>query len=139
MIFSKFFIVTPTVIIPRPEKGIKSLFSKSSTPKPFRRYMTEDEYLHQGYVTTEQELKKLRNYCQSPLSSPWRTAEQLKDPKRFASFVNGSPHVSEIELSNFEHDLDSMSSQSRDRDAEGDADLNYDASEEATMVVFFQK
>merc|ERR1711941_119204 len=75
----------------------------------------------------EQELKKLRHYCQSPHSAPWKTAEQLKNPKRFASFVNGSPHVSEIELSAFERDLNSMGSADSkeiDEDDHGDEASN---------------
>ena len=40
--------------------------------------------------------------------SPWRYIPKLQNPKRFAEFVTGSPHVSQIELSAYEEDLDSI-------------------------------
>ena len=40
--------------------------------------------------------------------SPWRYISKLQNPKRFAEFVTGSPHVSQIELSAYEEDLDSI-------------------------------
>lgn len=81
---------------------------QSSTPtaEPFRRYLSEDEYIEQGYNYTKRELKKLRNFCNSPLAKPWETVTKLDNPKRFSSFVKGDAHVLEHELTNFEIELD---------------------------------
>ena len=54
--------------------------------------MTEDEYLHQGVSSTQIELDNLRRaMAESP--HVWKTLERLDNPKRFTSFVNGSPHM----------------------------------------------
>jgi len=121
------YVPTPTVVVPKPKKR-RSLLPGflqrspvgSSTPKPFRRLMTEDEYLTQGYHSTKIELEKLRKYCRDKDDSPWQTMQRVDDPKRLASFVTGSPHISQIELDNFESELDSLITQGDDSDSESE-------------------
>jgi len=129
------YVPTPTVLIPRPTKRrslLPSFLQRSpiscSTPrpKPVRRLMTEDEYLVQGLNTTKIELDRLRRLCkESKDTSPWQVLQSLEDPKRFASFVTGSPHVSQTELDNFETELDSiLTGGGSDSDPESEPDLN---------------
>lgn len=92
---------------------IRNKSPESSTPKPVRRLLSDDEYLQQGVSTTQLELEKLRQHLnESKDGSPWRYINKLNDPKRFADFAVGSPHVSQTELSAFEEELDSMISES---------------------------
>merc|ERR1719186_1541645 len=59
--------------------------------------------------------------------SPWRYIPKLQDPKRFAEFVTGSPHVSQMDLSAYEEDLDSIISESELRS-------NFDGSVEDVKI-----
>lgn len=67
-------------------------------PEP-RRLLTEEEYQRQGEEETRRALEELRKYCASPESSPWKTVSRLQSPKRFADFVEGSPHLMSNEVS----------------------------------------
>jgi hypothetical protein len=44
----------------------------------------------------------LRNYCNSPECKQWQIALKLKDVKRFASFIEGSSHLSDEEILEYE-------------------------------------
>ncbi|XP_034552383.1 nuclear envelope integral membrane protein 1 [Notolabrus celidotus] len=67
-------------------------------PEP-RRLLTEEEYQRQAEEETRRSLDELRKYCHSPEFSPWKTVSRLQSPKRFADFVEGSPHLMSNEVS----------------------------------------
>ncbi|XP_070767004.1 nuclear envelope integral membrane protein 1 [Enoplosus armatus] len=67
-------------------------------PEP-RRLLTEEEYQKQGEEETRRALEELRKYCNSPEFSPWKAVTRLQSPKRFADFVEGSPHLLSNEAS----------------------------------------
>jgi len=71
--------------------------------KPKVKLLTEEEYNTQAMVETRKALEELRNYCVSPKCSPWKTVSRLASPKRFAEFIDGSPHVSEEEVMQYSH------------------------------------
>uniref|UniRef100_A0A9L0SH14 Nuclear envelope integral membrane protein 1 n=1 Tax=Equus caballus TaxID=9796 RepID=A0A9L0SH14_HORSE len=63
------------------------------------RLLTEEEYRIQGEVETRKALEELREYCNSPGCSPWKTVSRIQSPKRFADFVEGSFHLTPNEVS----------------------------------------
>ncbi|KAJ8016856.1 hypothetical protein DPEC_G00011690 [Dallia pectoralis] len=67
-------------------------------PEP-RRMLTEEEFQRQGEEETRRALEELRKYCNSPDFSTWKTVSRLQSPKRFADFVEGSPHLISNEVS----------------------------------------
>ncbi|KAM3872102.1 nuclear envelope integral membrane protein 1 [Diretmus argenteus] len=67
-------------------------------PQP-RRLLTEEEYQKQGEEETRRALEELRKYCASPECSPWKAVSRLQSPKRFADFVEGTPHLMPNEAS----------------------------------------
>ncbi|XP_071022713.1 nuclear envelope integral membrane protein 1-like [Oncorhynchus clarkii lewisi] len=67
-------------------------------PEP-RRLLTEEEFQKQGEEETQHALEELRKYCSSPDFSTWKTVSRLQSPKRFADFVEGSPHLISNEVS----------------------------------------
>uniref|UniRef100_UPI0037E888C7 nuclear envelope integral membrane protein 1 n=1 Tax=Semicossyphus pulcher TaxID=241346 RepID=UPI0037E888C7 len=67
-------------------------------PEP-RRLLTEEEYQKQAEEETRQALDELRKYCHSPEFSPWKAVSRLQSPKRFADFIEGSPHLMSNEVS----------------------------------------
>ncbi|CAI5648362.1 nuclear envelope integral membrane protein 1 [Oreochromis niloticus] len=67
-------------------------------PQP-RRLLTEEEYQKEAEEETRRALEELRKYCNSPEFSPWKTVSRLQSPKRFADFVEGSPHLMSNEVS----------------------------------------
>uniref|UniRef100_A0A3Q2NZK6 Nuclear envelope integral membrane protein 1 n=1 Tax=Fundulus heteroclitus TaxID=8078 RepID=A0A3Q2NZK6_FUNHE len=67
-------------------------------PQP-RRLLTEEEYQREGEEETRRALEELRKYCNSPEFSPWRAVSRLQSPKRFADFIEGSPHLMPNEVS----------------------------------------
>lgn len=75
-------------------------------PEP-RRLLTEEEYLRQGEEETRRALEELRNYCNSPEFNPWKAVSRLQSPKRFADFIEGSPHLmpNEVSVHAQEYDL----------------------------------
>ncbi|XP_013871685.1 nuclear envelope integral membrane protein 1 [Austrofundulus limnaeus] len=64
-----------------------------------RRLLTEEEYQKEGEEETQRALEELRKYCNSPEFSPWRAVSRLQSPKRFADFIEGSPHLMPNEVS----------------------------------------
>ncbi|XP_038165092.1 nuclear envelope integral membrane protein 1 [Cyprinodon tularosa] len=64
-----------------------------------RRLLTEEEYQKEGEEETRRALEELRKYCNSPEFSPWRAVSRLQSPKRFADFIEGSPHLMPNEVS----------------------------------------
>ncbi|KAM9751334.1 nuclear envelope integral membrane protein 1 [Menidia menidia] len=67
-------------------------------PEP-PRLLTEEEYQKQGEEETRRALEELRKYCHSPEFSPWKAVSRLQSPKRFADFIEGSPHLMSNEVS----------------------------------------
>ncbi|XP_017561598.1 nuclear envelope integral membrane protein 1 [Pygocentrus nattereri] len=67
-------------------------------PEP-RHLLTEEEYQKQAEVETQKALEELRKYCSSPDFNTWKTVSRLQSPKRFADFVEGSPHLMSNEVS----------------------------------------
>ncbi|XP_067686108.1 nuclear envelope integral membrane protein 1-like [Haliotis asinina] len=70
--------------------------------RPKIRLLTEEEFIMQGQVETEKALEELRSFCQSPECDSWRVISRLKNPSRFAKFVEGDSHISDSEL--LDHD-----------------------------------
>jgi len=66
--------------------------------RPRVKLLTEDEYREQSNIETRKALEELRRYCQSPSSNPWKTVTKVRNPSRFAEFVDGSPHLTEEEV-----------------------------------------
>ncbi|XP_017892193.1 nuclear envelope integral membrane protein 1 isoform X2 [Ceratina calcarata] len=63
-----------------------------------RKLLTEVEYRKEGVKETKNALTKLKEYCSSPDCNPWKTVLRLRDPIRFARFMEGEPHVSDNEV-----------------------------------------
>ncbi|XP_048217274.1 nuclear envelope integral membrane protein 1 isoform X1 [Perognathus longimembris pacificus] len=71
-----------------------------ATEKPVPpRLLTEEEYRIQGEVETRRALEELREFCNSPNCSPWKTISRIQSPKRFADFIEGSFHLTPNEVS----------------------------------------
>ncbi|XP_005079800.2 nuclear envelope integral membrane protein 1 isoform X2 [Mesocricetus auratus] len=71
-----------------------------ATAKPVPpRLLTEEEYRIQGEVETQKALQELREFCNSPECSAWKTVSRIQSPKRFADFVEGSFHLTPNEVS----------------------------------------
>ncbi|KAB5546097.1 hypothetical protein PHYPO_G00068230 [Pangasianodon hypophthalmus] len=75
-------------------------------PAP-RRLLTEEEYQKQAEVETQKALEELRKQCSSPDFNTWKTVSRLQSPKRFADFIEGSPHLmpNEVSVHAQEYDL----------------------------------
>ncbi|XP_031701464.1 nuclear envelope integral membrane protein 1 [Anarrhichthys ocellatus] len=72
-------------------------------PEP-RRLLTEEEFQKQGEEETLRALEELRKHCSSPEFSPWKAVSRLQSPKRFADFIEGSPHLMSNEVSVHVHE-----------------------------------
>uniref|UniRef100_A0A8C7ZUT0 Nuclear envelope integral membrane protein 1 n=1 Tax=Oryzias sinensis TaxID=183150 RepID=A0A8C7ZUT0_9TELE len=86
-------------------------------PQP-RRLLTEEEYQREGEEETRLALEELRKYCNSPEFSPWKTVSRLQSPKRFADFVEGSPHLMPNEVSVHAQEYDFLEDDFFDTDDE---------------------
>ncbi|KAF2896117.1 hypothetical protein ILUMI_10059 [Ignelater luminosus] len=64
--------------------------------------LSNTEYYQQGVVETAKALEELKSYCSSPDCNQWKTVLKLKDVKRFASFVEGTSHLSDEEILEYE-------------------------------------
>ncbi|XP_059613098.1 nuclear envelope integral membrane protein-like [Phlebotomus argentipes] len=62
-----------------------------------RRLLTTEEYNEEGVRETTRALEELRRYCSSPECKQWNTMLRLRDPSRFASFMEGSSHILDSE------------------------------------------
>lgn len=85
-------------IVPGWVKARASSQVRKNLWRPRVKLLTEDEYREQSNIETRKALEELRRYCQSPSSNPWKTVTKVKNPSRFAEFVDGSPHVTEEEV-----------------------------------------
>lgn len=80
-------------------------WTKWFKPKPTRRLLSEDEYYQEGVRETAKALDELRGYCSSPECNQWKTVIKLRDPLRFAKFMEGSSHLDDEEVLAFETDM----------------------------------
>lgn len=71
---------------------------------PEVKLLTEDEYLQQADVETRKELARLREFCASPDCKTWTVVTKLKNPVRFALFVQGQSHLADDEVLQYELD-----------------------------------
>ncbi|XP_032687912.1 nuclear envelope integral membrane protein 1-like isoform X3 [Odontomachus brunneus] len=69
-----------------------------------RKLINEDQYRQEGIRETVKALKELQDYCSSPECNTWKTVLRLKDPIRFAKFMEGDSHLYEDEIE--EHDVE---------------------------------
>nr|XP_019559888.2 nuclear envelope integral membrane protein 1 [Aedes albopictus] len=79
---------------------IRSVYRRRFPPK--RRLLTNEEYYEQGVRETTKALEELRAYCSSPNCKQWNTVLKLRDPSRFASFMEGSSHLMDDEILEYE-------------------------------------
>ncbi|KAL3835785.1 hypothetical protein ACJMK2_021261 [Sinanodonta woodiana] len=116
------FIIIMLTLYSFPRKLLYNKFSRSLWFRIFPRkirLLTEEEYREQGERETIKALEDLRKYCSSPQCSPWKVISKLKDPQRFASFIEGeSWHISNAELLEYDSGPDSIPS--------GDSELEQD-------------
>ncbi|XP_061413048.1 LOW QUALITY PROTEIN: nuclear envelope integral membrane protein 1a-like [Lethenteron reissneri] len=87
-----------------PVRAVAWVCRKVGFKTPFKqppevRLLTEEEYQQQGEVETQRALESLRELCRSPDFHAWKAVTQLNSPRRFADFVEGSPHLSPQEMS----------------------------------------
>lgn len=78
----------------------KSIWLRRFPPKP--KLLTSEEYYEQGVRETVKALDELKSYCSSPECKQWKTMLTLKDPQRFANFMNGSSHLDDSEILDYE-------------------------------------
>ncbi|GBP97577.1 Nuclear envelope integral membrane protein 1 [Eumeta japonica] len=92
---------------------------------PKRRYLTNEEYYEQGVRETTKALSELRKFASSPDCKQWKVMSKLRDPMRFAAFVEGASHLRDEEILHYESsknsdDLDdsdiSLSDESEDEE-----------------------
>uniref|UniRef100_A0A1Q3F4F4 Uncharacterized protein n=1 Tax=Culex tarsalis TaxID=7177 RepID=A0A1Q3F4F4_CULTA len=79
---------------------VSSLYRRRFPPK--RRLLTVEEFNEQGARETIKALDELREFCSSPNCKQWNTVLKLKDPVRFASFMEGSSHLIDDEILEYE-------------------------------------
>ncbi|XP_055541490.1 nuclear envelope integral membrane protein [Wyeomyia smithii] len=79
---------------------VRSFYRRRFPPK--KRFLTNEEYYEQGVRETTKALEELRAYCSSPQCKQWNTVLKLKDPSRFASFMEGSSHLMDDEILEYE-------------------------------------
>ncbi|KAM7347078.1 nuclear envelope integral membrane protein-like [Cochliomyia hominivorax] len=94
----------------------RALWLRKFPPK--RRFLTNEEYYEQGVRETTKALDELRKYASSPDCNQWRVMSKLRDPMRFAAFVEGASHLRDEEILHFE------SSQYSDDIDDSDISLN---------------
>ncbi|KAF6206918.1 hypothetical protein GE061_018154 [Apolygus lucorum] len=66
------------------------------------KLLTEEEYYQQGAEETRKALDDLRGYCSSPECNQWKTVLRLKQPVRFAKFIEGASHLEDEEVLAFD-------------------------------------
>ncbi|KYN23281.1 PREDICTED: nuclear envelope integral membrane protein 1 isoform X2 [Trachymyrmex cornetzi] len=85
----------------------KAAFGRAKRQHVFpekRKLINEDQYRQEGIRQTRKALKGLQNYCSSPECNPWKTVLKLKDPIRFARFMQGESHLLEDEIEEHEEE-----------------------------------
>ncbi|XP_058529557.1 nuclear envelope integral membrane protein 1 isoform X1 [Ochotona princeps] len=101
-----------------------------ATGKPVPpRLLTEEEYRAQAEVETRKALEELREFCNSPDCSAWKTISRIQSPKRFADFVEGSFHLTpnEVSVHEQEYGLGSIIAQDDEASSEEDEEMEENA------------
>jgi len=88
-------------IVPGWVKARASTQVRKNLWRPRVKLLTEEEYREQSNVETRKALEELRRFCQSPSSDPWKMVTKVRNPGRFAEFVDGSPHLTEEEVMSY--------------------------------------
>lgn len=87
---------------------IRSWYTRKFPPQ--RRLLSNEEYFEEGVRETAAALDQLREYARSPDCKQWRIVQKLKDPMRFAAFIEGESHLTDSEMLSYEVDRDDESS-----------------------------
>lgn len=82
--------------------------------RPKVTLLTEEEYIKQGDVETRKALEELRQFCSSPDCKTWKVVTRLRNPVRFAEFVEGKSHLADEEV--LQYELDSSDRAASDPD-----------------------
>lgn len=82
----------------------QTLWKRYFPPKV--KLLTESEYIQQANEETKKALEELRMYCHSPDCNAWKTMSKLKNPLRFANFVEGDSHLTDQEI--LDYDFESL-------------------------------
>ncbi|XP_072759365.1 nuclear envelope integral membrane protein isoform X2 [Anoplolepis gracilipes] len=91
-----------------------------------RKLLSENQYRQEGVRETRKALKELQNYCSSPECNPWKTVLKLKDPIRFAKFMEGDPHLSKYEIEKHEEEeISKIFEKNEYTDDDDDDDYSY--------------
>ncbi|XP_014488973.1 PREDICTED: nuclear envelope integral membrane protein 1 isoform X2 [Dinoponera quadriceps] len=69
-----------------------------------RKLLSEDQYRLEGIRETKKALKELQDYCSSPECNTWKTVLRLKNPIRFAKFMEEDLHLYKEEIE--DHDVE---------------------------------
>ncbi|CAG2115110.1 unnamed protein product [Medioppia subpectinata] len=72
------------------------------TEKLKLRLLSEQEFELQSDVQTREALQQLKKFCISSECNAWNTICKLKDPIRFARFIDGENHISDDEIIAYE-------------------------------------
>ncbi|XP_078036807.1 nuclear envelope integral membrane protein [Augochlora pura] len=89
----------PVSILRRGRNYWKSMFPEK------RKLLTDDQYRKEGVRETNKALTELKQYCSSPECNTWKTVLRLKDPLRFAKFMEGDSHVSDDESLEYDAEI----------------------------------
>lgn len=125
-------IVSWAAIPARLKSGVNTEIRKRFF-KPKIKLLSEEDYNTQAHIETRRALEELKKFCRSPEGKPWQTVSRLTDPKRFAEFIEGSPHLTEGEVMEYSHweyntddDDDNNDLYTDDEEAEAASDINQD-------------
>jgi len=81
--------------------ALESVFKWNHQPLK-RKLLTEEEYHEEAQRATTKAMEELRSYCSSPECNVWKYVSRLKDPKKFASFVETGIQLSDDERAEYE-------------------------------------
>ncbi|GAB0099367.1 nuclear envelope integral membrane protein 1 [Sergentomyia squamirostris] len=95
---------------------------------PKRKLLSTEEFYEEGVRETTKALEELRKYCSSPECKAWSTVLRLKEPSRFASFMEGSSHILDTEILDYETSQVDIS-EDEDSDRPNDEEISEDESE----------
>lgn len=101
----------------------KSIWLRRFPPKP--KLLTSEEYYEQGVRETGKALDELKSYCSSPECKQWKTMLTLKNPQRFANFMNGSSHLDDSEILDYETSQAHITDDSNPEMSDDEEDIRY--------------
>jgi len=91
--------------------------------KPKLRLLSEDEYIQQALIETPKALEELRKFCQSPNCDSWKVVNKLRDPKKFAEFMETSAHVSSDVVEEYEKEIEDVEDDSENETDDSFGDI----------------